>query len=500
MASLCCLVALTATAPIIITTPARADQALLIGTPSDSTSLGPLGRMIPVDAPAIRRPTANRDTIGTTRIAGAGLSDHPFLIDPDTKSPMNYGAICDGTARPLSTRYTTLAAAQSVYGATLVTALNQDIDTVAWQSALATGRLVTFPSGRICTLRARLTLAVTGGIIGDGTGRFVANATDFSATVLASNASDTLIRSDQGRNIVLRGFGVAFTSAPDSFTRAVAVTRASGILVERLDLSGFNAGNLIEIDSSTDARVQDNVIRDGLLDRSGSTSQLTGIAIDDNLVSGVASRRVQITGNTIRNLLVTAAFRASYGYQSDGITVLPSAIDVAVTDNTVIGVGEGIDFQASGGKIAGNTVRVSYQFGIKLIHGASNNTVSSNAVTCPGIGGITVWGGSAKASADNMVVGNSVTEVNCLGEYDRNTTWAFGAADNGLAHPSNNNTFVRNVASGGEKATAAYYWAGVGTGNTANSAQISGDYRRPSLAPPFNGTPMSATLKAIKAH
>ncbi|GJE75881.1 right-handed parallel beta-helix repeat-containing protein [Methylorubrum suomiense] len=414
----------------------------------------------------------------------------------DTVNPLAYGAICDGTGRPLSSRFASLAEAQAAYSPGLVTSLAQDVDTVAWQAALNTGRVVAFPAGRTCTLRARLVLAATGGITGDGSGKFIAKATDFPATAIGTGAEQMLV-SVGGTGIVLRGFGMSFTPAQNSFSRPIIVNRATGVLISDLELSGFNAGNLIEVNSSTDVRIQNNLIRDGLLDRTVSNSQLTGVAIDDNLVSGTPSRRVRVTGNVIRKLLVTASFRASYQYQTDGITVLPSAIDVVVANNTISEVGEGIDHQASGGTIAANTISTTYQFGMKLIHGASNNSVTGNTAICPGLGGIVVYGGANRANG-NVIVGNIVSGVNCLGEYDANTTYAYAVSDLGSPFPASNNSFIGNSATSGAKASTAYLWNGTGAGNSASFGYISSDYLRQVLAP--GATPMAANLLGMNGN
>lgn len=413
----------------------------------------------------------------------------------DTVNPLAYGAVCDGTGRPLSSRFASLADAQAAYSPGLVTSLSQDVDTVAMQAAIDTGRVVSFPSGRTCTVKAQLTLRGTGGIVGDRTGKIIATATDFTGTSLSAGGPNTIIRSDNGTGIVLRGFGIAFTAAQNSFTRAVAVAKAEGFEVSGLEISGFNAGNLIEVDSSNNVRVQGNLIRDGLLDRVGSNSQLTAIAIDDNLVGGVASNRVVVTENIIRNMLATPAFRALYGYQTDGITVLPSAVGVLVSKNVIYNTGEGIDLQSSNGVVESNVINVAYQFGMKLIHGASNNTVTANMVTCGGIGGIVTSGGSNKAVESNIITGNSVTGTNCLGEYDANTTYALGSVDTGFAFPARNNTFVGNAATGGAKASTAYLFQGTGTGNNASFGFVSADYPRRVFTP--GATPMVASLIGV---
>lgn len=140
--------------------------------------------------------------------------------------PLDEGAVCDGTSRPLSTKYATLAAAQADYAG--ATALTNEIDGVAIQRSVdraraAGGGLVSLPFG---TCRTSTTIKVMG----------------LGVSLAGQGMTGTTIQAESGLLKTIQiGDGDVTTSpaappaipvgmAIDNFIRDLTVTRVAGAI------------------------------------------------------------------------------------------------------------------------------------------------------------------------------------------------------------------------------------------------------------------------------
>lgn len=437
----------------------------------------------------------------------------------DTVNPLNYYAVCDGAQHPLSEVFgNNLAAAQAAFtvnGIRLVTltSTSQDRDTVGFQAALNTAKTVWFPDNGRCWIRQQIIAppfaangkaTIGAGFTGDGSGQFLANDIDFPSTTGAASTSP------QGNMIQAAGASIASPinkplingfqfnwqgTNPESFVRPIMVINSTGTIVSNLNMFGFNnATYMIELDASANFTVRGNYLHDAVMSRS-TNGQLSGIVVDDSEPNGAQPSDGTIIDNVIPNLTVSPAFKASFGYQTDGITIVHGKVfptvekGVTIQANTISNVGEPIDFQGNAGLVIGNNISYAHNGAIKGIHGATHVKFIGNKIYCPTIWGIAMFGASGNAlgpTSDNYITDNTVWNMDCNGENLAHTSYAFGAAPDvsGQTFPASNNTFVNNHVDGAGPARQggnmfAFFASGSGTGNQALLTYYSSDFSVP---------------------
>lgn len=438
-------------------------------------------------------------------------------------SPLTYFAVCDGHQHPLSEKFKTIPQAQAAYGSLVtVTSLSQDLDTLGWQAAFNTGKLPWFPSNSQCWIRQQVIVPYTlngtptkgVGIIGDGSGQFIFSDIDFPSTTGADattplgnpiriagaiTGNPTFDNANQIDSPVISGFTytIQLTSTQGNI-RPILLTNSKNAIWYNTQAYGFNiSSNVAEIDSSQNFRYYNNNIHDSILGRTGSTGQLTALAIDDTVESGLPNSTGKISQNACTHLTVTTAFNAAFNYQTDCITVLHNAnpntvgtslgtsTGVSIVDNDLEDVGEPIDFQASFGLISANKIRYAHLTGIKLIHGAQHNLVEDNHVYCATLSGIETVGSSfVQDTAWNLILGNHVAEMDCNKEKPTNTIAAYRNIDTtNQTFNADNNTYLFNYADGiGGAGTGiggsvhAFEGGGSGTGNSSYGLFYTSDF------------------------
>ncbi len=304
-------------------------------------------------------------------------------------------------------------------------------DTVALQSVLDQGAIVSLEPGR--TYRISRTLRITGhhsGIVGDGT-----------ATLLMSSARGAFDNADPAakygpnavgilaqdvRDVRLEGLRITYEDrVDDRYVKAIALRGVSGFSLFRNEIWNFSkADGIIYVGASRDGEIRRNVIRDSHTN-SKTRGQITGILFDDD---DAGSSNILVRGNTIERLTVGPDFKAAYFVQTDGVNLTTRSHDITVQRNTISDVGEGVDSFGMRIRILNNHISDAEGFGIKLIHGASDNEVRGNVIEDSGLGGI-VLGGSTSVkqdTANNVIAGNKILGVNVDRLYDERTTFGIG--------------------------------------------------------------------------
>lgn len=250
----------------------------------------------------------------------------------------------------------------------------------------------------------------------------------------------------------LQGFQIKLTNQTNELIAgAIAVRSCSNIKLFDLEISGFRKSKVIAVDSSTNCQIDGNTIRDCLL-ASTTTGQLTGIDVDNNRVSSVASSKLSICENTILNLTCSTGFNASFGYQTDGINIShASSSKHNINRNTMSNVGEGVDCFGSNCCISDNVIHDAYAFGIKLIHGASRNSVTENKIYNAGLAGIVITGsGTAATNTEfNDVSNNYISGVNKAGNWSSSVTSGIRVDNDNGARYANKNTIKNNIITDG---------------------------------------------------
>lgn len=299
-------------------------------------------------------------------------------------------------------------------------------DTAALQAALDSGALVYLPPGTY-KVTGDLTLLSGSGFVGtpetivrfDGDYKFDAldksdiwlQGFTIKRNIAANTALQPLIKLYYTHDVVL-----------DSLTLLDSKTTGNTIAIR-----GSYDSNL-EVTDSYNYQITNNTIKDyhrispgGLGSGSNQGVKGTGIGVlvtRDFVVSGnrvIETQRYFTPGSTLQN------------FQGAGIAII-SSVDGTVTDNVVDYAGQGIDIGGGNNNpargtsgfrgtarvaVTGNTIKDIYAVGIKLVNGASHNSVSANAIHRSGLVGIWLAPG-ATAVADQSVIKGNVIYANTV--------------------------------------------------------------------------------------
>jgi hypothetical protein len=260
----------------------------------------------------------------------------------------------------------------------------------------------------------------------------------------------------------LIGMVVEFESFEGTVCNAVVARNCSNIEIDRNEIKNFNLSTGVLVASIINGgRITNNYIHDFANNTVYGTNPDTGLPYtvgdvnmygiegDDDTVNGVNSEHLLIQGNHIESIAHGATAVAAYSDQADGIGIHKGKYH-RITDNTVIDVNEGVDWFGDYFTVSGNVLKDNAGFGLKMIHGASFNTVTGNQCINSGINGIVVSGGVATVGNTeyNVVTGNVIIEVDPDNDNALLTTGCIGVdwQANGTA---NNNTFMNNVLDAG---------------------------------------------------
>ena len=363
------------------------------------------------------------------------------------------------------------------FGAGCTTATDS---TTAMQAALNTGRMVKLKSDCVYKITTRLVLPInlsTGNTIGiEGPGRLYFPAASFTNTSPSdkTGATAVFIAVTGGLtgpytptyNVAFRNFTMQSEVSGGRVLRAIRIANASNVDISGVEIYGLPIGRGIAANTVNDMRITNNYIHD-FYDNSvwGAAPQSTAIETDDDRINGVSSQGVVVSGNNIERIQLGAVPTATYGTQTDGINVQISE-RVVVSNNTIVDVGDGIDFWGSHGLIANNTLYDTKTAGIKLIHSASYNTVVSNVIRDAGLWGVVIGGNNTGPTGYNVISYNVIVGVN----PQNDTGGAAGVAaismiNNAVTYYPSYNTFIGNTMLPGTYGVWAFYDLGLGTGN-----------------------------------
>jgi hypothetical protein len=311
-------------------------------------------------------------------------------------------------------------------------------DTAAIQAALnyassIGGGGVLLAPGRTFNVSSKINVPSNCGLVGDGSPTIYATAAGFNNTSLTNKyASNSAVLDLSGqitspytasKNPFVTGVKIQSQIAQGRMVDAIVCRNAINPVVQNCEIFGFAVGCGIRAASLVGANFSDNYIHDFLDNTSAWTGrpQSTAIEIDNDRINSVYSAGVRIVNNEINKIEFGPAAIGLYGYETDGVNIAgTSTFDYIVSANRINLVGEGIDTFGERGTIVGNTINNTYNFGIKLIHGASLNTVQSNVIRNTGIAGIVVSGSNIAGvgnTTKNCVIGNITENIDYLGVW-----------------------------------------------------------------------------------
>lgn len=350
-------------------------------------------------------------------------------------------------------------------------------DTAAIQAALnyalsQGGGGVMLAPGRTFKVSSKINVPSNCGLVGDGTPTIYATAAGFNNTNLAARyASNSAVIDLSGQNVspftpnenpFVIGVKIESQIVQGRMVDAIVCRNAVNAQVQRCEIFGFPVGCGMRAASLVGANFSDNYIHDFLDNTTawGTRPQSTAIEIDNDRINSIFSSGVKITNNEINKIEFGPAAIAVYGFETDGININGTGtVDYVISSNRINLVGEGIDTFGERGAIVGNAINNTYGFGIKLIHGASLNTVQSNVIRNTGIAGIVVAGSNIAGVGDatkNCIIGNIVENVDYLGVWAASggTGLAGIKIDNSSPAQTSrvtNNLFVGNALDGSGK-------------------------------------------------
>lgn len=259
-------------------------------------------------------------------------------------------------------------------------------------------------------------------------GQLVLDTTAFTGAINTATAVGVLFNGNTRGGIFGNGVIRTSTYVDNQALVAVRVLSSSSVRIEGLECYGFsNADGIIRIDSSTDCFVVDPHIHDS----STAILQVSGIVIDGTRAGGgspVNSARIDIVSPKIHDL-------TGPSNQSDGITVEGNGLTVGVNivNPNIFNVGEGIDCWGAQGTIIGGTIRACTLFGLKFIHGASQNVAFGVNIFGSGLANLCFAGDSTLTidTQQNMFVGGFLGGVDPSGTFAGSTTACVLIQDNG---------------------------------------------------------------------
>jgi hypothetical protein len=301
-------------------------------------------------------------------------------------------------------------------------------DTTAIQALLTAGYIWEPLSNKSYFISQRLNITVAGtGIWGDGSATLIMSTVGFNNTTSGSGTrygtTAVGVYASAIDRPVCRGVRIKYQAQTDDrYVKAVAFRSCTNVTIEYTEAWNFTkALGVLYLGACANGSVSHNHIHDCATD-SASTGQISGIEFDND---DTASSYIDCSHNNIHDLTCGASFVTSFGYQTDGInTVKATATHIRMIGNRIYNVGEGIDLASCNGIVATNDIDKCYYFGIKLVHGASRNTINDNFLRRCGLSGVDIDGSSSATqdTADNLVFGNYIYDIDPDGTFSANET------------------------------------------------------------------------------
>jgi hypothetical protein len=334
-------------------------------------------------------------TGATTRTVQAKLRD--------TVSPMDFGAVGNGTTDDRTALLNALQSGKPVDGFGLTYAISDELLPSSFKG-LSNCNLKWSSTGAMATQKALL-------FIRDLSDWFIENCEFDMGTVENTGSAD-----DSSRN----GLRITTTSPNVTFNERVRI--------QNNRFKGFGNGTRLSVRSCRNVIVTGNIV-------TGSQVTFSPDPTNDcqNGIDITQCINAVVSDNTVRSMQTRLSGNLQKRY-SRGILVAETR-DSTISNNVVSFVDQGIDFSGAwdavtntngnvGLSITGNEVSDVYTWGIKLANVARDCTVTGNTVRRFGLGGF-VFSGSSVAIADATkntqrvrVTGNIAADA--TGEFSSN--------------------------------------------------------------------------------
>jgi hypothetical protein len=259
--------------------------------------------------------------------------------------------------------------------------------------------------------------------------------------------------------------------------RAIVGRNVTGCSIRNVEISGFPIAIGLALASARQCLIKNVYIHD-FADNTlwQQLPQSTGIEIDNDTVHGIGSSDNRIEHFRIERLELGRQSLAKWGYQTDGINILSSAVRTQIVDGEISNVGEGIDTFGTDGTISHVKISNAYNFGLKFIHGASRNRVGDVVITNAGLAGVTFSGSdvSTRDTAHNVLTDIRIVNVDPNGDWRGNSTaGVLVSGRNSRRLPVDNEVINADIELGTH---GKYGWLddSTGSGNRGSSIAIHG--------------------------
>lgn len=246
-------------------------------------------------------------------------------------------------------------------------------------------------------------------------------------------------------NVTLENFDLVSEKVSGRAIRGIVARNAANLTVAGVNVSGLPMGiGFCFASLSGQTLIQNcgafDFYDNGVWDPA-TIPQLTAFEFDNDRIGGVGTTRMRFLDNWCDSIVAGPAFLAAHGDQTDGFNAASNTFRYNTIGNfTGAGVGELIDCFGSFNEFSNISGRNIGLFGLKLIYGASFNTVHGLIADGVGLAGLVIAGNNVA----NDTEGNKVYGLICRNVDPNNTRAGDGCGvlflngNAGMGQPRNN--------------------------------------------------------------
>lgn len=277
-------------------------------------------------------------------------------------------------------------------------------DASALQAALDTGQQVLLQRGVTYAFGTQLTVPAGGGFVGGGKLLMLTGTGKFDDAAYGSARAFAGLLLDGVDNAVVAAEIEMQTNAGIRVCNPVSVVSSENVSLD-LEVHDFKEAQngLVSWDSNVGGYVKLYAHDCTPNSTSLGSMQVTALCVDDNRVASVNSVGLRFDVQA-KNIRLGSSARAVYGEQTDAVNIRSQGYSGATGTIYSDTVGEALDLYGDGCNID-VVAKDSYYYGVKLIHGASGNTITA-AIDGTGGSAVTIAGSNTTTqdTADNTVI------------------------------------------------------------------------------------------------
>lgn len=341
-------------------------------------------------------------------------------------------------------------------------------DHAALQLATNTGKIVELDDGTTTLIGSGIAHVTGSGLVArgrailkakTGTGAFNIKTT----TVPRTGVDRNMYQANQTDDLTIRNIHFTTDAATEVYLNGIRML--GGMATEGYHISGvsfdnFAASQLVAVGSLGAGRrrfIHITSARNCSVTQGSSYwtggCQTTVFEIDNDLISSTPSSPGVVRIDLIKSILFSSTALTDFAQQTDGVNIIgqgansTSGWDIEI--GTCDGIGEAIDVQGFGNTVRAGYIKNAYNDAVKLIHGASHNTIEVGVIEACGRSAVGIFGSNTSPVANNTT-GNTVRigTVKTPGTYGLGTSGSTSVVLFGNANltykPTRNKVFIDN--------------------------------------------------------